>query len=325
MEKRKYALDLNIQYFAEKSPATFTPDNVVMSDALAGAVPGQYSELVIEEILSNSAVMQLAKYQEMDGQLSKQFSYLTDGPGAFWVGEGQRIETSKATWVDVEMVAKKLAVIIPVTNEALMLSRGDFFDQYKPLIAEAFYAKLDQAALFGTDTPFAAGNSVLEAAQSAGNTVAYDDAGNMYTQLNGVLGLIEDEEIDPNAIVTGRSMKTKFRGVLDEVGRPIFTKGDGTAPDDVLGLPLVYPSKKSFDKTKAVALAGDWDKVFYGIPQAMTYKIATEGTISSIVGEDGEPINLLERDMQAMRVTMHVAFLVVQKEAFAALTPDVTP
>lgn len=324
MEKRKYALELNIQYFAEKAPATFTPDNVTMSDELSGSVPGSATELVIEEIISNSAIMQLAKYQEMSG-LTKEFSYLTDGPGAFWVGEGQRIETSKATWVDVQMVAKKLAVIIPVTNEALKFGRSQFFEEYKPLIAEAFYAKFDQAALFGTDTPFAAGNSILGAATAAGNTVAYDDAGNMYTQLNGLLGLIEDEELEPNAIVTGRSMKTKFRGVLDETGRPIFTKGDGSAPDDVLGLPLVYPSKKSFDKTKAVALAGDWDKVFYGIPQDMEYYIAKEGTISSITGDDGQPINLLERDMSAMRVTMHVAFLVVQQGAFAALTPDVTP
>lgn len=324
MEKRKYALELNIQYFAEKAPATFTPDNVTMSDELVGSVPGQYTELMIDDVISNSAIMQLAQYQEMDGN-TKEFSYLTDGPGAFWVGEGQRIETSKATWVTATMEAKKIAVIIPVTNEALSKTRGQFFDEYRSLIAEAFYSKFDQAALFGTDSPFAAGQSILAAATAAGNTVAYDDAGNMYTQLNGLLGLIEDEEIEPNAIVTGRSMKTKFRGVLDETGRPIFTKGDGSAPDDVLGLPLVYPSKKSYDKTKAVALAGDWDKVFYGIPQDMTYKIATEGTISSIVGEDGKEINLFERDMQAMRVTMHVAILVVQNEAFAALTPDVTP
>ena len=38
-----------------------------------------------------------------------------------------------------------------------------------------------------------------------------------------------------------------------------------------------------------------------------------------MTNEDGTPINLFEQDMKALRVTMHVAALVVKDEAFAGL------
>ena len=48
-------------------------------------------------------------------------------PGAYWVGESERINTSKAFWIFPEMVAKKIAVIIPVTREKLNDTTIDVF------------------------------------------------------------------------------------------------------------------------------------------------------------------------------------------------------
>lgn len=321
MEKSKFSLKLPIQFFAKLQA---TPDNVLMSDAMTGSVPVEYSTEVIGDVVSNSAVMSLAKYEEMNA-LEKEITYLADGPGAYWVDEGERIQTSKPTWVKAKITAKKLAVIIPVSREFLAFNQARFFEEVKPLVAEAFYTKFDQAALFGTGSPFGTGNNILAAATDSGNKVALDDSAPLYGQLNGALALIEDNEIEPDAFVTVRSMKSKLRGVVDAAGRPMFAKGDGTAPDDILGLPLAYVNGKSFDKTKAALIAGDWDMARFGIPKDMEYKISEDATLSTLVDQDGVEINLFERDMVAMRVTMHVAFAVFNKEAFAVLTPDVTP
>lgn len=320
MQTKKYPLDLHLQYFA----ASFTPDDVLLSDSIDGKVPTETAVELVGNIVQNSAVMQLAKAEEMNAP-KKVISYLADGVGAYWVGEGEKIRTSKPTWLEATIEAKKLGVIIPVSKEFLKWNKRQFFEEVRPLIAEAFYTKFDQAALFGTETPYAAGHNILAAATSAGNTVAHVDSDPLYPQLNGLVGLVEDGEFDPDGIATVRSLKQVFRGELDNTGRPIFVKGDGTAPDDILGLPIAYVNGKSFDKTKAVAFTGDWDYARFGILQDFEYAISKEATLSTIVGEDGQPINLYERDLVALRVTAHFAFMVLKDDAFAALTPDVTP
>ena len=303
---------------------TFNPDNVLLMNARTGSIPTQYASEMIGEVVQNSAVMQLAQLEDMSLP-KKEITYLAEGPGAYWVAEGERIQTSKATWLTAEMEAKKLGVIIPVSKEFLRYSVSDFFNMIRPKIAEAFYKKFDQAALFGTQSPYAAGHSILAAATAAGNTVAHDDAVSLYPQLNGLIGLVEDNEIDPDGIATVRSLKQVFRGELDSTGRPIYVKGDGTAPDDILGLPIAYVNGSSFDKTKAVAMTGDWDYARFGILQDIEYSISEEATLTTVVDEGGVPLNLFERDMFALRATMHVAFMVLKDEAFAVLTPDVTP
>lgn len=303
---------------------TFDPANVLMSDALTGSVPKESAVEMIGEVVQQSAVMQQAEFEEMN-KLEKEITYLAEGPGAYWVDEGERIQTSKPTWVKATIRAKKLAVILPVTKEFLRYNVPTFFEMMRPKIAEAFYTKFDQAALFGTNSPYASGQNILAAATAAGNVVPVDDAAPLYGQLNDLLGLVEDNELDPDGIVTVRSLKSKFRGELDAAGRPIFVKGDGTAPDDILGLPISYVNGKSFDKSKAVAMTGDWNMARFGIPQDMEYDISTQATISTVVDENDVPINLWERDMVALRVTMYVGFMVLKDEAFAVLTPDVTP
>jgi len=303
---------------------TFDPNNVLMSDALTGSVPKQTAVEMIGEVVQQSAVMQQAEFEEMN-TLEKEITYLAEGPGAYWVDEGERIQTSKPTWVKATIRAKKLAVILPVTKEFLRYNVPTFFNMMRPKIAEAFYTKFDQAALFGTNSPYATGQNILAAATTAGNTVPLDDVAPLYGQLNDLLGLVEDNELDPDGLVTVRSLKSKFRGELDSAGRPIFVKGDGTAPDDILGLPISYVNGKSFDKSKAVAMTGDWNMARFGIPQDMEYDISTQATISTVVDENDVPINLWERDMVALRVTMYVGFMVLKDEAFAVLTPDVTP
>ena len=54
----------------------------------------------------------------------------------------------------------------------------------------------------------------------------------------------------------------------------------------------------------------------------MEYKISEDATLTTIVDENGDPINLYERDMVALRVTQQVGFMTLSDEAFAALTPE---
>lgn len=304
---------LNIQMFA-------TPNNILLQDAKTGSIPTESGTLVLKEFMANSAVAQLAKYEEMT-KPKKEFTYLAEGPGAYWVGETERIQTSKATWLTAVMEAKKLAVIIPVSKEFLKYTVTDFFTQMQPAIAEAFYKKFDQAALFGTGSPYASGVSVFERITTSGQSVEYGTGANLYFDLNDVAGLLEDADHDVNGFTTTKSFRKDLRAAKDENNNPIFNDATGGTPSQVLGQAIGYVSKASFDKTKALMLAGDWDMARYGILQGIEYKVSEEATLSTIVDADGKPINLYEQDMFALRATMHIGFMTLKEDAFAALVP----
>jgi HK97 family phage major capsid protein len=301
---------------------TFNPDNVLMMDSVTGSVPVEQGTLVLKDFMTQSAVTKLAKYENMT-KPEKEFTYLASGPGAYWVGEGEKIQTSKATWLKAKMVSKKLGVIIPVSKEFLRYSVSDFFTQMRPAIAEAFAIKFDQAALFGVDSPFGTGVSVFEKATAAGNTLALNSTGNLYDDLNGLMALVEDGDKDVDGFTTTRRFRQKLRGAKDSNGLPIFNDANGGATQQALGLPIGYVDSKSWDYTKSILMAADWDYTRYGIPQGMEYKISEDATLTTIVDELGEPINLFERDMFALRVTQQVGFMTLTDDAFAAITPEV--
>jgi len=299
----------------------FDPDNVLLQDAKTGEIPTETAELVLKEFLTSSVVTQLAKHEPMT-KPKKTFTYLAEGPGAYWVGEGQRIQTSKATWLTAEMEAKKLGVILPVSKEFLRYTVTNFFNEIRPAIAEAFYTKFDQAALFGNDSPYAQGTSVWERIQASGNTVEYGTNSNLYLDLNDVLALVEDGDNDPNGFTTIKKFRKDLRGAVDDRNLPIFNDPGQGASANLLGLPVGYADGKSWDYDKALVLTGDWDYARYGVLQGIEYAISEDATLTTIVDEEGDPINLFERDMFALRATMHVAFMTLKDDAFAALTPE---
>ncbi|MBL3612661.1 MULTISPECIES: phage major capsid protein [Bacillus] len=299
---------------------TFDPNNVLLQDAVNGKVPTEQGTLVLKEFMTQSAVTKLAKFEEMN-KPEKEFTYLASGPGAYWVGEGERIQTSKAEWLTAKMTSKKIGVIIPVSKEFLRYTIADFFTQMRPSIAEAFAIKFDQAALFGINSPFGKGVSVFEKIQKSGNTIALNSLGNLYDELNGLMALVEDADKDVNGFTTTRRFRQKLRGTKDGNGLPIFNDATGGATQQALGLPIGYVDSKSWDYEKAALLAADWNYTRFGIPQGMEYKISEDATLTTAKGEDGAEINLFERDMVALRVTQQVGFMTLTDDAFAAITP----
>ena len=105
-------------------------DTKYLKDNLKGFVPVEVAGGIMDEIARGSAVLQLSDVKPMKSDTMK-FQVWADKPGAYWVGEGERINTSKASWIFPEMQAKKIAVIIPVTREKLNDTTIDVFEELK--------------------------------------------------------------------------------------------------------------------------------------------------------------------------------------------------
>ena len=291
---------------------TFDPDNVLVKDTLQGQFTGSMAEQVIEKVAEESVVTRLGQYVEMDGKQKITKPVYLDTIGAYWVGETEKIETSKPEIRDITLEAHKIGVIIPASREFLTYTWTDFFDEVKDDIAKAFLRKFDDEVVNGTNKIFA--NSIASALEASGHAVEGDLT---FENILAVEDHLYDAEIEPKAFISNVANTSALRTAVDEHGNSVFERN--TSID---GLP--YVNSSSVDRGELIV--GDFDKLLYGVPYSIEFEVSKEAQLSTITNEDGSPVNLFEQDMLALRATIDVAALIIKEDAFAAVqsaTPEV--
>lgn len=288
-----------------------TPNNVYTRTNLStGVIPPKTTELIMKDIVDNSWVINNATLEEMD-DLVKEFSYTTGAPGAYWTSETQKIQASKAVIVNATLTAHKMAVIIPASQEELNFENPDLFDKLAPRIAEAFYKKLDTAAILNEDNVFV--HSIDGAARDSENVIVGSVTEDNILDLGGLV----DENNELTDFIVARRTLSDLKKATDSKGNKLYDR----AEKELDGVKTTALRLNGFDRGTVYAV--DKSQVFIGIPKDFQYKVLTEGTISSLKNSDGSSVNLGEQDMQALRVTFYVAFMVAKKDAFAVL--EATP
>lgn len=289
-----------------------------LKDELSGFVPVEQAKDIMTDVARGSSVLRLSKVSNMESD-TKKVPVMTEGPGAYWVGEGERIQTSKAGWIYPELKAKKLAVIVPVTKEKLNDSTIDVFEELKEPIAEAFYKAFDAAAIFGTNSPFA--KNIMNSVETAGTKIELETngAGKLDLDVSDAMALVEEEGYDVNGFVAKNGIKNSLRKLRDANGNQLFV--DGVNGKEFYSQPIEFSRNGAWDKSKAEIIGADWDKSLVGIREGIEYEILKEATLQGTLDEDGKPISLAEQDMIAVKATMRLAYLPIKDEAFCAVVP----
>lgn len=282
-----------------------------LKEELTGFVPVEQATEIIKMVTRGSSILRMSKVDEMKSD-KKKFHVLTDGPGAYWVGEGERIQTSGATWIHPEIEAKKLAVIIPVTKEKLEDSTISVFEELKPEIAEAFYKAIDAACLFGINSPFK--TNIMKAVTD--NKMIVVDNSNIDIAVSDAMALIEENGYDPSGFIGRVGVKNMLRKLRDANGAPAYV--NGTNGGELYGQAIEFVRNGAWDNTKADLIAGEFKYSLVGIRAGIKYEILTEATLQGTLGNDGKPLSLAEQDMIAIKATMRLGYLVVKDDAFAA-------
>lgn len=291
-------------------------DTTYLKDNLQGFVPTPVAADIIADVVRGSSVLRLSKVQPMTSETQK-FPVMTGGPGAYWVGETERIKTSVATWIFPELTAKKIGVIVPCSKEKLEDATINVFSAIRPYIAEAFYKAIDAACLFGTNSPFA--KSIYDVAKTAGRAVAEGTNAKLDLDISDVMALVENEGMDVNGFAAGYDLKNSLRKLRDANGNQLYVSGvDQTT---LYAQPIEFSRNGAWDKTKARAIAGDWKYAVVGIRDQIQYETLREATLQTVTMGDDKPLSLAENDMVAIKATMRLGFLPVKENAFAVLTP----
>lgn len=280
-----------------------------LKDELRGFIPEEKAKEIIKMVVRGSSILRLSKVEEMASD-KKKFNVLTDGPGAYWVGEGERIKTSGATWIHPTIEAKKLAVIIPTTREKLNDTTIDVFGELKEGIAEAFHQSIDKACLFGSGSPF--DTSIWGMINKSGMVV--ESNGNLDISMSDTLAMVEEKGYEPNGFAGHIGIKNDLRKLRDGNGNLIFDP----STKELYSQPIEFVRNGAWDKTKADLITGEWKYSIVGIREGIEYTILNEATLQGTLDADGKPISLAEQDMIAIKATMRLGYLVVKEDAFAA-------
>ena len=302
---------------------TFNPANVLLSETLGKEITSEYiTDLFTDALVQSSKVIQLGQKVEMDGKMVRKGVELGELTDAYFVGEGQKIGTAKVQAKSYVLEARKIAVILPVTEEALNYTWTDYFDSIKDKIVDLFNKKIDGAAFLGLyDNPF--GANVLASAKAANNVVKGD------ITLDNIYAVEDASEKEPNAFVGHRTINRTLRGIRDDVngGQHVFTKpANPNATGELDGLPYAQLQLQSGQNYPAgTLLTGNFNGLVYGIPNGtnLRLKIADQATLSKVQnsGADTGDVHLFEQDMQALRAIFEIAVAIPNDEAFAAIQP----
>lgn len=282
-----------------------------LKDELRGFVPVEKAKDIIKMVTRGSSILRMSKVEPMTSD-KKTFNVLTDGPGAYWVGEGERIQTSGAQWIHPKIEAKKLAVIIPVTKEKLEDSTISVFEELKPEIAEAFYRAIDAACLFGTNSPFE--TNIMQKIEEQ-NMIVVDNS-NIDLAVSDAMALVEENGYDSAGFIGRIGVKNSLRKLRDANGAPAYV--NGTTGGELYAQPIEFVRNGAWDNTKADLITGEWKYSIVGIRSGLSYEILKEATLQGTLDSDGKPLSLAEQDMAAIKATMRLGYLVVKDDAFAA-------
>lgn len=323
-------------------PQKFNPDKVMLSETLNKTVADAgFTSMFQERLVSQSLLSKLGKRVDMDGRIKKMSLGVSELSDAYFVGEGEKIGVANLKGDEFYFEARKIAVILPVTEEFLTYTWSDYFHTVVPAITDKFNKKIDGAAFLGLhgdpfktiskDGKTVQGN-VLAAAKEAGNVLTGDLTSELIYDLEALTAK------EPNAFVGHRSIERKLRAIKD--GQVKLSDGltvGGTSiferPTDQIGrldgltygqLNLGEDAKgKAIEFPEGTLLTGNFDHLIYGIPRGTSLRlsISDQASLSKVqnAGPDSGDVHLWEQDMVALRAIFEIGVAVPKTANFAVL------
>lgn len=307
--------------FIEFAKAVFTGD-VVQAKTMSEGVDSEGGYLVPEEFRAT-----LIRLVETYGDARKvatvlpmgkdelRIPKLVSGVTVYWVNEGANITPSTPTFGRVNLVAKKLAALVPVTSELLEDSSISIANLLANLFAEAMAEEEDRVAFTGSTSggdPFdgvlyASGVNQVIMAETSFDAINAD-------YLLDLTSAVPSAAAKRGTFVLHRTVFDKVRKLKDSNGDYIWQKPSAAAPGTIWGYPYivtdVMPGMADSGPNKPFVFFGDLRQIYIGDRRKMS--IAQ----SSHVG--------FTQDLIYLKATERVAMSVALPDAFAVLVTSGT-
>lgn len=291
-------------------------DIISRGDNAAIEIPEQVSREVIQTATGSSVIMNLARRVTLSSKSYRQ-PVLSVLPDAYWVnGDTGLKQTTKVQWEDISLTAEPLAVLVVVPDEFIDDAMIPIWSEVRPLIAEAFGRKIDNAALWNINRPATWSDSVYQHAAASGNFVeiganSSDPTNRPKSDLAedvAAMGLqLAQDGFRLRGFAAEPGFNWRLLGMRTADGTPIYTNLVGENRQGLYGVPFVESDNGAWD-SEVKLIGGDWSNAIIGVRQDMTFTMHTDAVISDDSGN--VVFNAMQQDSKIMRVVMRVGFAI---------------
>lgn len=249
---------------------------------------------------------------------------------AQWIGEGDMKPITKGDMSSQTIAPHKIATIFVASAETVRANPANYLGTMRTKVATAFAMAFDNAAVFGTDSPFPTHLSQTTKSVSladpggagVSNLTAYDALG-----VNGLKLLVDDGKKWTHTLLDDTA-EPILNGAKDASGRPLFIEStyEGLTTPYREGRILSRPTILS-DHVKSgttIGFAGDFSQVVWGQVGGLSFDVTDQATLN--LGTPAEPnfVSLWQHNLVAVRVEAEYAFHCNDTAAFVKLTNVVT-
>lgn len=238
------------------------------TDAQGGyTVPVEYTNEIIKLESEESILQGLARLFPM-GTLTRNLPRQLTGVTATWTGEATAKTKTKPTFDRLTQTAKKLAAVVPLTDE-LLEDNSVGIDQFiMALVAEAMAVEFDRVGFVGNT---GAGDAFMgvnyetgvNVVTQAGNSLCFNDVIDFLYSINAKY------RQNATLITSDDGLKLMMK-LKDSTGQPLWSKPALNAPTTIYGQPYKIsnqiPSTLG-EGTETAMLWGNWKKYFYYSPR----------------------------------------------------------
>lgn len=270
------------------------------------------------EAEKTSIVQQFATKIPM-GPTGVKIPHWTGNVAASWVGEGDMKPITKGNLSKQVVAPHKIATIFTASAEVVRANPANYLNTMRTKVATAIAMAFDNAALWGTDSPF---DNYL--AETTKQVALRPDA---YTGLAVTsLGLLVDDGKKWNGTLLDDTAEPIFNGSVDGNGRPLFVESTYDSvvtpyrPGRIVGRNTIISDHVA--SGDVLGFAGDFSQIVWGQVGGLSYSVSAEATLNFGTPESPNLISLWQHNLVAVLVEAEYGLLINDVDAFVKLTGD---
>jgi hypothetical protein len=265
---------------------------VQLSGVAPTLLPPTITGPIFNKATETSAIMQLARRVPLAVNAQTAIPVMMDVPTAGWVSEGGAKPAASAGVGVRLMTGKKVALLVPVSQELAMTNAAGLYDQLSQDLPTAISRAFDVAAIHGVDLASGGAGPFSDYLKKTPNAVALGTAasnlGGISTDLwNGVSKVLNGNvPYEFSGFAADPRLRPELGTSVDANGRPFFvpnafSANTGIATDSLIGYPVAFNTGVSGKYYRQSDTS--WTVTVNGSPTGGTFTLTIGGYTTSAI------------------------------------------